>query len=148
MVRRSVLAMALGAGGAAGALTLKRGARGPLRAPGAADERRFAGLCIRCGNCVDVCPAKIIRPELGASGVAAFLTPALHFEARAPIMAFQPNGSAWERGRCGHQRTSAIGRQPMTEDTVGMGGILRKMRADGDGDLLRETAALAVWLRM
>lgn len=32
-----------------------------LRPPGAVDEKRFLDTCYRCGNCVDVCPAKAIR---------------------------------------------------------------------------------------
>jgi ferredoxin-type protein NapG len=33
-----------------------------LRPPGAIPEREFLAACYRCGNCVDVCPAKAIRP--------------------------------------------------------------------------------------
>lgn len=32
-----------------------------LRPPGAVDEKKFLDTCYRCGNCVDVCPAKAIR---------------------------------------------------------------------------------------
>ncbi len=33
-----------------------------LRPPGAVDESIFAGRCIRCGRCVEVCPYGSIRP--------------------------------------------------------------------------------------
>jgi ferredoxin-type protein NapG len=33
-----------------------------LRPPGAVAEKKFLDTCYRCGNCVDVCPAKAIRP--------------------------------------------------------------------------------------
>jgi ferredoxin-type protein NapG len=33
-----------------------------LRPPGAVGEKKFLDTCYRCGNCVDVCPAKAIRP--------------------------------------------------------------------------------------
>lgn len=33
-----------------------------LRPPGALPEREFLATCYRCGNCVEVCPAKAIRP--------------------------------------------------------------------------------------
>lgn len=69
--------------GAAGALAV-RAVRGQtptlLRPPGALDELRFTGVCVRCGNCAQVCPAKIIQPDFGASGVAGFLTPQLRFD--------------------------------------------------------------------
>jgi len=32
-----------------------------LRPPGALPEREFLAACYRCGNCVDICPAKAIR---------------------------------------------------------------------------------------
>lgn len=33
-----------------------------LRPPGAIPEREFLDTCYRCGNCVDICPARAIRP--------------------------------------------------------------------------------------
>lgn len=33
-----------------------------LRPPGALPEKKFLDTCYRCGNCVDVCPARAIRP--------------------------------------------------------------------------------------
>lgn len=35
--------------------------REELRPPGAIREKEFLATCYRCGNCVDVCPAKAIR---------------------------------------------------------------------------------------
>ena len=35
--------------------------RSVLRPPGALPEKEFLDTCYRCGNCVDVCPAKAIR---------------------------------------------------------------------------------------
>ena len=51
----------------------------PLRPPGAVDEARFAGLCVRCGNCLRACPTDIIRPDRGEHGIASLLTPTLDF---------------------------------------------------------------------
>jgi MauM/NapG family ferredoxin protein len=33
-----------------------------LRPPGALPEKEFLDTCYRCGNCVDICPAKAIKP--------------------------------------------------------------------------------------
>ena len=38
-----------------------------LRPPGALSEKKFLDTCYRCGNCVDVCPARAIRPFNGAN---------------------------------------------------------------------------------
>ena len=79
LARRAVLGLGVGAAGTL-AVRLAGGAGPPLRPPGAADEDRFNGLCVRCGNCVRACPTGILRPDLGGSGVAGLLTPVVVFE--------------------------------------------------------------------
>lgn len=77
-----------GAGGAAVALLARRlgAARYRrsdtlLRPPGAVPEDRFAGLCIRCNNCVHACPSKIIHPDTGhEAGLAGFGAPVVKFD--------------------------------------------------------------------
>jgi len=52
-----------------------------LRPPGAVPEDRFAGLCIRCNNCVHACPTKIIHPDTGReAGLAGFGAPVVKFD--------------------------------------------------------------------
>jgi ferredoxin len=52
-----------------------------LRPPGAVPEDRFAGLCIRCNNCVHSCPTKIIHPDTGhEGGLAGFGAPIVRFD--------------------------------------------------------------------
>jgi formate hydrogenlyase subunit 6/NADH:ubiquinone oxidoreductase subunit I len=52
-----------------------------LRPPGAVPEDRFAGLCIRCNNCVHACPSKIIHPDTGhEGGLAGFAAPVIKFD--------------------------------------------------------------------
>ena len=88
LARRSLLAMALGGASAAvGILAARKvltGAssrqRRPLRPPGAVAEPQFAGLCIRCGNCIRACPAGILHADAGEHGVTAFLAPVVRFE--------------------------------------------------------------------
>jgi MauM/NapG family ferredoxin protein len=78
--RRLILALGVGAAWATLALrSLGRGTSGPMRPPGASDEQTFSGLCVRCGNCIRVCPAGILHPDLGDHGVASWLTPVMRF---------------------------------------------------------------------
>jgi len=77
LARRSVLAMGLGA--ACGAGLVRRARAAAIRPPGAIDETRFTGLCIRCGNCIRACPSEILHPDVGDHGVASFLTPVVRF---------------------------------------------------------------------
>ena len=77
--RREFLGAA--AGGAA-ALALGRRARGavrPIRPPGAKPEEQFAGLCARCGACIQACPYGILQPDLGAGGWAGLLAPVMDY---------------------------------------------------------------------
>jgi MauM/NapG family ferredoxin protein len=86
--RRSVLSAGVGAVcmglGARWALDLStpavRRRKRPLRPPGAIDERRFPGLCVRCGNCVRACPVGIIKADAASGSVAGFLAPVVDFE--------------------------------------------------------------------
>ena len=78
--RRVVLAGGLGA---ACAMLARRNADGPprpIRPPGALDEARFRGVCVRCGNCARTCPTKILHPDLGSHGLLGLLAPLVRFE--------------------------------------------------------------------
>jgi MauM/NapG family ferredoxin protein len=75
--RRSFLFVVIGAG--LGWLSKRvgaaRGESAPLRPPGAVPESEFAGRCLRCGNCLRVCPSRIIRQDLGQAGALGLLAP-------------------------------------------------------------------------
>ena len=82
LTRRTLLAIA--AGMALGLWTKKisiaRADTKPLRPPGAIGEDEFTGQCVRCGNCMSVCPSRIIRPDTGKAGILGFMAPAVSFK--------------------------------------------------------------------
>ena len=48
-----------------------------LRPPGALDEPDFLSRCIRCGECMKVCPNNSLHPTLGEAGLEGLWTPTL-----------------------------------------------------------------------
>jgi ferredoxin-type protein NapF len=77
--RRTLLGLACGAVWAATVRIAHGDTPRTLRPPGAQDELRFLGLCLRCGNCSRGCPAHIIRPDGGQRGLAGLFAPVLDF---------------------------------------------------------------------
>jgi len=85
----------------AGAAPVEQRAR-LVRPPGALDENAFLARCIRCGECMQVCPANAIHPALFQAGLEGMWTPVV-----APRIGYcQPNcvlcgqvcptGALWE----------------------------------------------------
>lgn len=48
-----------------------------LRPPGSLDEPEFLGRCIRCGECMKVCPNNSLHPTLDQAGLEGLWTPTL-----------------------------------------------------------------------
>jgi polyferredoxin len=48
-----------------------------IRPPGALDEKSFLDRCIRCGECMKVCPNNALQPALLEGGVEGLWTPVL-----------------------------------------------------------------------
>lgn len=71
------------AAGAAGAILLKNDFRlrikNPrlLRPPGVTDEREFLSRCIRCTECIKICPTTGLQPAQSEAGVEGAWTPML-----------------------------------------------------------------------
>ena len=50
-----------------------------VRPPGALDEENFLLRCIKCGQCMRVCPTNVIHPAWMESGLEGLWTPVLNF---------------------------------------------------------------------
>ena len=48
-----------------------------VRPPGALDEKSFLARCIRCGECMKVCPNNALHPSLSEAGLEGLWTPVL-----------------------------------------------------------------------
>lgn len=81
---------------------------GLIRPPGSLDEERFLARCIRCGQCMRICPGNLLQPDFLRSGIQGLWTPTANF--RIGRSGCQPNCVA-----CGQVcPTAAI--RPLTQD--------------------------------
>ncbi len=85
-----------------------------LRPPGALDEDRFLARCLRCGQCMRVCPANIIQPALFESGIQGMWSPMINY--RLGRSGCQPNCIA-----CGQVCPTAAIRPLSLEEKQGLG---------------------------
>ena len=67
-----------------------------LRPPGADDEKRFLALCIRCGECMKVCPTNVLQPAAFQAGVAGMFSPRLD-----PRFIFEQSNCEYNCTLCG-----------------------------------------------
>jgi ferredoxin len=85
-----------------------------IRPPGSLDEDRFLARCIRCGQCMRVCPANIIHPALLEAGIQGLWTPAINY--RLSRSGCQPNCIA-----CGQVCPTAAIRPFSLDEKQGLG---------------------------
>ncbi len=73
-----------------------------LRPPGALDEEYFLSRCIRCGECMKVCPNNALQPALTEAGLEGIWTPVLvpriGYCESSCVLCSQvcPTGAIWE----------------------------------------------------
>ena len=73
-----------------------------LRPPGSLDEEFFLSRCIRCGECMKVCPNNALHPALDQAGVEGLWTPVLiprlGYCETSCVLCSQvcPTGAIWE----------------------------------------------------
>ncbi|MBN1342532.1 MAG: 4Fe-4S dicluster domain-containing protein [Phycisphaerae bacterium] len=83
-----------------------------IRPPGAVEEQEFLKRCLKCGQCIRVCPTNVLQPDWTESGVEGLWTPVLNYR----IGYCEPNCTA-----CGQVcPTGAIQRMTI-EQKRGMG---------------------------
>ena len=83
-----------------------------IRPPGAVEELDFLARCVKCDQCIRVCPTNVIQPDWFESGLEGLWTPVLNFR----IGHCQPYCTA-----CGYVcPTGAIRRIPVAEK-LGLG---------------------------
>ena len=85
-----------------------------IRPPGALDEDRFLARCIRCGQCMRICPTNIIQPALLEAGIQGLWTPAINY--RLGRSGCQPNCIA-----CGQVCPTAAIRPLSLDEKLGRG---------------------------
>ncbi len=85
-----------------------------IRPPGALAEADFLARCIKCGQCMRVCPTNIIQPALLQAGLEGLWTPVLNF--RIGTSGCQPDCVA-----CGHLCPTAAIRPLLPEEKRGRG---------------------------
>jgi len=85
-----------------------------IRPPGALDEKRFLTRCLRCGQCMRICPTNIIQPALLEAGVQGLWTPVVNY--RIGRSGCTPNCIA-----CGQVCPTAAIRPLSLDEKLGLG---------------------------
>ncbi len=85
-----------------------------VRPPGALTESEFLNRCIKCGQCIRVCPTHVIQPAMLEAGLEGLWTPRLDF--RLGTSGCQHNCIA-----CGHVCPTAAIRPLTLDERMGLG---------------------------
>jgi len=115
--RRQFLSATI-AGGAVIPMLRVSGSLGPnwnpavVRPPGALPEDEFLSRCIKCGQCMRICPTNVIHPAGLTSGIEGWWTPTLNFR-------IGTSGCQFNCIACGHLCPTAAIRPISLDERLG-----------------------------
>ena len=122
--RRRVLAALVVAAAAVATLrtSVRSRSRHPLliRPPGAQDEGAFLSRCLRCSQCMRVCPTSGLQPALSEAGVEGLWTPRL-----VPRLGYCDFGCNACGQACPSQAIPALGLERKREAIIGLASVDR-----------------------
>ncbi len=82
--RRALLASLVGVGffafGRSSGASDRNYSRKVIRPPGSLEEKQFLGSCIKCDQCIRVCPTDVLQPTLLEAGLEGVWTPILNMK--------------------------------------------------------------------
>lgn len=83
-----------------------------IRPPGAVEELDFLARCVKCDQCIRVCPTNVIQPDWFESGIEGLWTPVLNFR----VGHCQPHCTA-----CGYVCPTGAIRRISVPEKLGLG---------------------------
>ena len=90
-----------------------------MRPPGALSEKDFLKRCIKCGQCMRICPTNVIHPSTLEAGIEGFWSPVLNFR-------IGTSGCQYNCVACGHVCPTAAIRPMILEEKQGRGEFAAK----------------------
>ncbi len=85
-----------------------------VRPPGALAEKEFLSRCIKCGQCMRICPTNVIHPAALEGGLEGLWTPLLNFR-------IGTSGCQFNCIACGHLCPTAASRPLSLDERKGLG---------------------------
>jgi polyferredoxin len=85
-----------------------------IRPPGTVEEQEFLERCIKCDQCIRVCPTNVLQPAMFESGVEGIWT---------PLMNFRIGACQYQCTACGHVCPTGAIQRITVEEKLGLGSF-------------------------